>query len=431
MANTVNNREVILDTMLLITKEGKHSHIALRGVLDKYQYLEKKERAFITRVVNGTLERMIELDYVISLFINLKINKLKPVIRAILETGVFQILYMDGIPDSAVCNEAVKLANQRGFRNLKGFVNGVLRNVARKKEEISYPNLAVRYSLPEWIVKMWKESYTEQEIEVMGAYFLAEKPFSIRFDPERIQKEQLIKLLKEEEIESEEIPGYSDALYLKNIDYLGKLKSFQEGLFYVQDISSMEVGRWAQPQNGDYCIDLCGAPGGKTIHLSQLLKGSGMVDCRDVSEYKVDLILENLKKSHIDNVKVKVFDARLLDEDIIDKGDIVIADLPCSGLGVLNRKPDIKYHLTEEGLVSLVELQREILKNARKYVKPGGKLIYSTCTVNKKENEENTSWFLENNSDFKLIREKQRIPGVDMGDGFYLAQFQKEKHDED
>ena len=199
MASSVNVREIVLETILLITKDGEYSHIALKNVLDKYQYLDKKERAFITRVVDGTLERMIEIDYIINQFSKVKVNKMKPVIRTIMRSAVYQLKYMDSVPDSAVCNEAVKLATRKGFTNLKGFVNGVLRNISRNLAEVKYPEkseplayLSVKYSIPEWILKNWMKVYDVETIEKMGSEFLKEKPVSIRCNLNQISKEELI-----------------------------------------------------------------------------------------------------------------------------------------------------------------------------------------------------------------------------------------------
>ena len=178
MGSSVNDRELVLETLLLITKEGEYSHIALKNVLDQYQYLDKKERAFITRVVNGTLERMIEIDHIINQFSKVKVNKMKPVIRTILRSSVYQLKYMDSVPDSAVCNEAVKLAVRKGFSNLKGFVNGVLRTISRNLESVELTSLSVKYSLPQWIVDQWLESYDEDTVARMGQAFLEEHPTS-------------------------------------------------------------------------------------------------------------------------------------------------------------------------------------------------------------------------------------------------------------
>ncbi len=187
MAASVSGRELILEILLQITRDGEYSHIALKNVLDQYQYLDKKERAFITRVVDGTLERMIELDYIIDQFSKVKVRKMKPVIRTIIRSAVYQLKYMDSVPDSAACNEAVKLAVKKGFGNLKGFVNGVLRSISRNLADISYPardegllSLSVRYSMPEWILRQWMDEYDEETACMMAEEFLKEKPVTIR-----------------------------------------------------------------------------------------------------------------------------------------------------------------------------------------------------------------------------------------------------------
>lgn len=437
MASAVNGREIILETLLSITRDGQYSHIALKNVLDTYQYLDKKERAFVTRVVDGTLERMIELDYIINQFSKVKVNKMKPVIRTIVRSSVYQLKYMDSVPDSAVCNEAVKLAAKKGFVNLKGFVNGVLRNISRGLSEVSFPSkeenvteyISVKYSLPTWIIEQWRKSYDLETIEKMGEEFLKEKPTSIRCNLSKISREELKTSLESEGVTvevSEELPY---ALAISGYDFLGKLKSFQSGYFSVQDVSSMQVAHWADPQEGDNIIDVCAAPGGKSIHLAEMLKGTGNVQARDLTEYKVGLIQENIFRSGLTNIEAVQWDATILHEESKEKADIVIADLPCSGLGVLGKKTDLKYKMTETLQSNLVQLQREILSVVKLYVKPGGKLLYSTCTIHKAENEGNTAWFLKNHPEFRLIKEKQMLPGVDGGDGFYIAMLVKESHE--
>ena len=437
MAASMNGREIILETLLSITRDGQYSHIALKNVLDTYQYLDKKERAFITRVVDGTLERMIELDYIINQFSKVKVNKMKPVIRTIMRSSVYQLKYMDSVPDSAVCNEAVKLATKKGYVNLKGFVNGVLRNISRGLSEVSYPSreenvaeyISVKYSLPIWIVEQWRKSYDINTIEKMGEEFLKEKPTSIRCNLHKISREELKNSLEAEGVcveVNEELPY---ALAISGYDFLGKLKSFQNGYFNVQDISSMQVSHWADPQEGDYIIDVCAAPGGKSIHMAELLHGTGKVQARDLTEYKVGLIWDNIFRSGLSNIEAIQWDATVLHEESKEKADIVIADLPCSGLGVLGKKTDLKYKMTEAMQNDLVKLQRQMLSVVNTYVKPGGKLLYSTCTIHKDENEGNTAWFLKNYPEFKLVKEKQMIPGIDGGDGFYIAMLVKENHE--
>ena len=437
MAATVNGREVVLETLLLIVRDGEYSHIALKNVLDKYQYLEKKERAFITRVVDGTLEHMMEIDYIINQFSKVKVNKMKPVIRMILRSSVYQLKYMDSVPDSAVCNEAVKLATKKGFVNLKGFVNGVLRNISRGLSEVKYPEketdvvnyISVKYSLPEWIVTQWLKVYDTETVEKMGEEFQKENPTSIRCNLNKISKSELKNKLEAEGVTVIDEPEIPCALYITGYDYLGKLTSFQEGDFYIQDVSSMQVSLWADPQEGDSVIDVCAAPGGKSIHMAELLRGTGHVEARDLTEYKVALIEENIQRSGLGNISAMQWDATVCHEASKEAADIVIADLPCSGLGVLGKKTDLKYKITEAMQKDLVAIQREILSVVHTYVKPGGKLLYSTCTIHRGENEENTKWFLENHPEFTLVREKQMIPGVDGGDGFYIAMLQKEKHE--
>ena len=437
MAATVNGREVVLETLLLIIRDGEYSHIALKNVLDKYQYLEKKERAFITRVVDGTLEHMMEIDYIINQFSKVKVNKMKPVIRMILRSSVYQMKYMDSVPDSAVCNEAVKLATKKGFVNLKGFVNGVLRSISRGLDDVKYPEketdlvsyISVKYSLPEWIVKQWLEVYDAGTVEKMGEEFLKEKPTSIRCNLSRISKEELKAKLEAEGVTVYDEPEIPCALFIAGYDYLGKLTSFQEGDFYIQDVSSMQVSLWAEPQEGDFVIDVCSAPGGKSIHMAEMLHGTGHVEARDLTEYKVGLIDENIRRSGLENITAVQWDATVYDEESKESADIVIADLPCSGLGVLGKKTDLKYKITETMQKDLVAIQKEILSVVHNYVKPGGKLLYSTCTIHRGENEKNTKWFLEKHPEFTLVKEKQMIPGIDGGDGFYIAMFQKEKHE--
>ena len=425
----VNTRDLVVEILLLVTRDGQYSHIALNQVLEKYQYLDKSDRAFITRVTEGTLERMIELDYITDQFSKVKVKKMKPVIRAIVRSAVYQLKYMDSVPDSAVCNEAVKLAVSRGFGGLRGFVNGVLRSIARNLASVQYPPegtkeyLSVRYSMPPWILEQWLAWYTPEQVEQMLRNFLEEKPTSIRCNLHQISREDLKRKLAGEGVKAEEVPELPCALLISGYDYLGALPSFQEGDFQVQDISSMLVAERANPREGDYIIDVCAAPGGKALHLADKLRGTGMVQARDISDYKVGLIWDNIRRAGMENIEAVRWDATVLDEESVEKADIVIADLPCSGLGVLGRKSDLKYRMTREGEKELAALQRQILSQVWRYVKPGGKLVYSTCTINREENEENAAWFQAEYPEFRLVSEEQLLPGQQAGDGFYIAVF--------
>ena len=450
MTKAINERELILGILLEITRDGEYAHIALRNTLSKYQYLEKRERAFITRVVEGTLEHMMEIDYIINQFSKVKVNKMKPVIRTILRSAVYQILYMDSVPNSAVCNEAVKLAAKKGFVNLKGFVNGVLRNIDRNVNDIQYPKqdnmveyLSIKYSMPTWILEKWKKSYDWETIERILQGFLQEKGTIIRCNLNRISKEDLKKKLEAEGVTVTQHPYLEYALEISGYDYLGDLESFEDGDFQVQDLSSMLVAEIAAPKEGDYVIDVCAAPGGKSLHIADKLHGTGHVEARDLTDYKVDLIWDNIERSQMKNVEAVRHDALVYDEDSKEKADIVIADLPCSGLGVIGKKSDIKYKMTEETQRELAKLQKNILQIVHRYVKPGGTLVYSTCTINEEENMENVRWFLQQNPEFesvsvepvlceelkKSVKEGclQLLPGIHESDGFFIAAFRKNK----
>lgn len=440
-------RELVLGILLEVTRDGEYSHISLRNVLNKYQYLDKKERAFITRVTEGTLEHMIEIDYIINQFSKVPVNKMKPVIRNILRSAVYQMKYMDSVPNAAACNEAVKLATKKGFHNLKGFVNGVLRSIDRGLETVVLPDdLSIRYSMPKWILDQWLSDYSHETVESMLADFQKEKPTTIRCNFRRMSKETLIEELKKEGVTVQEHPYLTYALQISDYDYLGDLESFRKGAFYVQDISSMLVGEIAKPQEGDTVIDVCAAPGGKALHIAELLQGTGSVEARDLTNYKVGLIQESISRSGMDNIVATVWDATVLDESMVEKADIVVADLPCSGLGVLGKKTDLKYKMTEQTQADLVVLQRQILSKVKKYVKPGGTLVYSTCTIHDKENMENVHWFLKENPEFQLTPIKdylceelqasvleegclQLLPGIHESDGFFIAKLKRGNHE--
>ena len=448
MNHQVNTRELILGILLEVNKEGQYSHLVIRSTLEKYQYLEKQERAFITRVCEGTLEYKIRLDYILNQFSTVPAEKMKPVIRELLRSSVYQILYMDSVPDSAVCNEAVKLARKKGFYNLTGFVNGVLRKIAREYGSIRFPGkdqpeeyLSVIYSMPKWLVQRFLEQYGFEKTEKMLESFLKEKPTTIRIREYLVDKKAVLESLERQQVTVEKAPYIENAYYLKNYDYLPALEAFRMGTVQVQDVSSMLVGDIADPNEGDYVIDMCAAPGGKTLCIADKLKGTGRVDARDISRSKTDLIRENAIRQSFLNVVVTEKDASQLDSDSLEKADILIADVPCSGLGVMGRKTDIKYKMNPAKIQELAGLQRLILEQASTYVKPGGTLIYSTCTITNEENLDNVKWFTEHfpyeleSLEPYLCKELQSettskgylqlLPGVHQCDGFFIARMKR------
>ena len=280
MTTKVNERALVLEMLLAVNEEGQYSHLVLRDVLDKYQYLGKQERAFLTRLMEGTLERQLTLDYVIDQFSKTRVKKMKPLIRNLMRMSVYQIMYMDSVPDSAVCNEAVKLARKRGFSGLSGFVNGVLRSVARGWREVRFPNLSVTYSMPEWIVDIWTENYGEEKTRQILEGLTAENRLTIRTNLSAVTPEELVNKLKSEGVTVHAVPEMPYAFEISGLDYLAGLKSFKEGLFYVQDVSSMLVAETAAPKKNDYVIDVCGTgrkeyPYGRTASGKWYGRGKG------------------------------------------------------------------------------------------------------------------------------------------------------------
>ena len=394
----VDTRELAL-MILLEIERGEKSHIVLRQVLEKYQYLSKQDRAFLTRLAEGTTERRIELDYIINQFSKVKTEKMKPVIRNILRCAVYQIKYMDQVPDSAACNEAVNLA-------------------IRKTEEF----LSIKYSMPQWIIRMWVRDYGEEKTKYILEGFYKERATTIRINGNATTKEELIRELTGEGIQVKEHPLLASALLISGYDYLAAIPAFREGKFQVQDAASIMVAEQAGIKEGDYILDVCAAPGGKALHAAQILNGTGMVEARDLTEMKVELIRENISRMGFENIRAVQQDATCFDADSEEKADVLIADLPCSGLGVLAKKTDLKYKMNPETETEVAALQREILDAVCRYVKPEGTLMYSTCTISRTENEENAGWFAEKHPEFDLEWEKQIFPS-DITDGFYIAKF--------
>lgn len=441
MIKAADSREITLEILLEILEKGGYSHIVLSQALEKYQYLEKADRAFITRLTEGTVEYRITIDAILNQCSKVRVKKMKPVIRTILRLSVYQIMWMDRVPDSAVCNEAVKLAEKRKFQGLKGFVNGVLRSIVRQKDSFVFTDWEQKYSMPGWLIDHWRKTYPEPVIETMLQAFLADIPTTVRYNPDRVSQEEILDSLKTQNVFAEVSPLAPDALLLWSYDYLERLTAFKKGWIQVQDVSSGFVGKIADPQPGDRVLDVCGAPGGKSLHLAELLKGTGMVTVRDLTGKKVHMIEENIRRAGFTNIRAEVWDALVFDPAWEEQADIVLADLPCSGLGIIGKKPDIKYRMTAEKIGELAEFQRAVLTVAARYVKPGGRLIYSTCTISRQENEDQAAWFSAH-FPFRpvdltgrlgpVVKEEsmrlgylQLLPGRYPCDGFFLSAFMK------
>ena len=455
MADEVNIRNLALDVIVSVMDKGAYSDKAVHDALEKHQGLEKRDRSFFTRLCQGTIEYAVESDYIIDSFSKTKVKKMKPVIRGILRMGVYQILHMDSVPDSAVCNEAVKLANKRKFTNLKGFVNGVLRNISREKDNIKFPEkkdgfcryASVRYSMPEWIVEYFSANYGEVRTErIFEGFLKADRGVSVRCNISKAAPEEVFMMLQKQGIKVEKSKLFDYAFTIDGFDRITDIDAFNMGYIQVQDQSSILAGHVSVISGGEKIIDICAAPGGKTMHAADRLKavesGSvGKIISCDLTKQKADLIRENVERTGFDNVSVIKNDALVYKKEWENTADIVIADLPCSGLGVIGKKCDIKYKTTKEDIISLSEIQRKILQNASRYLKKGGQLLYSTCTIAREENEDNVEWILENLPFKKADISKrmpeglrkymtddsyiQILPDMAQTDGFFVAAFIK------
>ncbi len=437
----MENRGIVLDILSEVLDKGSFVHLVLNQALQKYQYLDKSDRAFITRVTEGTLEYLLQIDHIINKYSKTKTDKMKPLIRNLLRMSVYQILYMDRVPDSAVCNEAVKLAVKRRFTGLKGFVNGVLRTISREKASLVFDSPSLAYSIPQWMYDMWEKEYGSAKAEMIAASFLEDRPTWVRCNLSRALREAILNSLDSQGVMVKELDCLPSVLAISGYDHMEGLECFQNGWIQVQDATSAFVGELADPKEGDYIIDVCAAPGGKSLHLADKMKGTGMVEARDLSYQKTALIEENVARSGAANIKAVVWDALVPDEDAREKADIVIADLPCSGLGIIGKKPDIKYNMTMDKMRELSRLQRDILSVVWQYVKPGGTLVYSTCTIDPMENEGNAMWLSENfplepvdlsgrlGEDFDEPSLKdgriQFLPGIHPFDGFFISVFRR------
>lgn len=428
---------------MLIDVEGEYSHKVIDMALEKYSYLSKADRGFFSKVVHGVVEYRLQLDFIIKKYNGGK--RIKPVIREILRMAIYQMLYMDRVPDRAIINEAVNLVKLRRLTALTGFVNGILRKISSEKVTVSCDNIGIRYSMPEFLLDIIKENtgkYFDKTLE----YFLEGRPVSIRVNTSKSKVTDVVKELKESNIRVERSSLNDAVLYIRGFDKLDDISVIKSGKCYITDVSSSMIAELIIPDNIKKALDVCAAPGGKSFLLADKIDNEALIYSCDVSENKVNLIMENTKVQGFKNIIPLVADARVFDERFAES-DLVVADLPCSGIGIIGKKPDIKYRLNAENMNSLAILQKEILDNVSQYVKIGGELIFSTCTLNKAENEENVSLFLKNHSDFKAVDLTKRlkstliekfdkdelekgylklIPGRDGCDGFFIAVFRRD-----
>ena len=424
----MDTREIALAVLMEIETRDTFSNLALTKALKKHQFEEKNERAFLTRLVEGTMEYKLYLDYVLYQFSKTGIKKCKPLIRSVLRLGAYQILFMDRVPDSAACNEMVKLTKKHGFQGLSGFVNGVLRALIRGKEHITMPDckkdpdmyLSVLYSTPKWLVEKLRRDYGSDVESILRASY-EERKTCIRVQTEKISKEDLQQRLEDAGIAVQSGHYDEDALLISGYDFIHKIPGYREGFFLVQDETSMCAVRAAGITKGQRIMDVCAAPGGKTTAAAGYAGVEGCVISMDVAEDKLPLIEENVQRLGLSNVQIRRNDATEFLAEYEQWADTVIADVPCSGLGIMGRKNDIKYRISREQINQLLDLQQEILEIVHRYVKPGGTLLYSTCTINPEENQMQIEKFIKQHSGFRVESSRLFVQGIDQADGFFYA----------
>ncbi len=430
-------RNAALEALLQVDVNEGYSNIVLDKTLRK-RGLSGLDAAFASTLFYGVLERRLTLDYAISRFSDRKLSALTPKVLEILRLGVYQILFLDRVPDSAAVNESVKLAKENGAGKASGYVNGVLRSLLRGKETLVWPDDAVRYSCPAWLLALWRASYGEEIVAALLRSLSEPAPVAVRVNTVRTSAEELLRLLGQEGVAASPREGFPDALVLEKPGSVASLRAFSEGLFHVQDLSSQLAARALGAQPGERVIDVCAAPGGKTFTIAEEMQNRGEILAFDKYKGKVRLIASGAQRLGLTAVRSAVRDAERPAEPLAP-ADRVLCDAPCSGLGILRRKPEIRYK-EKSALDSLPDLQYRILCEASKLVKPGGVLLYSTCTLNPAENGGVADRFLREHPAFSPspLRLPQGIvraapepehqltlfPGVHGTDGFFLSRFE-------
>ncbi len=424
--------------------ENAFSNIALKEGLCGSALCDA-DRRLVSTIVYGSVKYKKFLDYVISQFSSVKLKKLSTKVLLILRMGIYQIIKLERVPDSAAVNESVKLAGKLAYRS-KGFVNALLRKVSQNKNEIKLPDdkierLATLYSYPNELVKMWADEYGYDFTHSLLKCGNENAPFTIRVNTLKISEDELVELLKEEQVQASKT-DIENILVLTGGD-VSSLDSFREGLFSVQGIGSYFASMVLSPKSGDVVMDLCAAPGGKSTHMAEIMKNKGAIYSFDIHKHRVELIKNSAARLGIDIINAKAADSAVCMKQYVRSADAVLADVPCSGLGIIRKKPDIKWSFDISKTDELCTLQYNILCAGSEYVKDGGVLVYSTCTISKDENIGVVNKFLKEHKDFSLCPienvlpekyEKQSLkegyiefyPNIDGIDGFFICKMKRE-----
>jgi 16S rRNA (cytosine967-C5)-methyltransferase len=435
-----------MEILTRVEQEQAYSNLLLNQSLLKHP-LERADASLATELVYGTIQRLNTLDYLLSRFVAKGVQKLEPWVRSLLRMSLYQILYLDRIPEHAVVNEAVNLAKRKGHSGISGMVNGVLRNVLRHRNELVIPTglppverIALTHSHPQWMVSAWITRFGEEIAERICAANNEAPNVSIRVNRQRSNREQLLQKLTDEGIlvrPSELAPA---GIIAENVGNIAFTSWYKEGLVSIQDESSMLVAEAVNPGPGMRVLDCCAAPGGKTAHMAERMQDRGQIIAVDAHEHKRLLIEEQAQRLGLHCIETLTADARELPQRFAQASfDYVLLDAPCSGLGVLRRKPDLKWSKQQEEVHSVSILQNELLESASQLVTHGGVIVYSTCTLMSEENEQTVNRFLQTHPDFELEAMPEslsHLPGSSLGmltilpcdygsDGFFIARMRR------
>jgi 16S rRNA (cytosine967-C5)-methyltransferase len=399
-------RKISIDVLEEVFNRKAYSNIALGRSLNKSE-LDPKDKALVTEIVYGTIKYKYTLDCILDYYLKNGIKKIDSAVLNILRISVYQLRYLDKIPPFAVVNEAVELAKRKSTGTAK-LVNGILRNYLRQSEVIYYDKknyldkLCFTYSFPKWLVEMFVSQYNPDEVINILEGLNSRPSVTVRVNNLKTTYEEAYEKLTEYGYDIEEGEVCPEAIIINKGRNIEDNPLFIQGLISVQDESAMMVAPIMDLSDGINVLDLCSAPGGKTCHIAEIMNNTGEISAFDLHENKLALVKENLIRLGITNVICSRLDASKYTHKLAEYGDRVLIDVPCSGIGIIRKKPEIKWTKDIISTKSLIEIQRNIMINAAKYTKVGGKLIYSTCTLNKNENEDNVKWFLEKQPQFKI-----------------------------
>lgn len=427
-----NTREKALQIINDVLYKGTFLEESLEIL--KNSKIDERDYAFIKEITTGVIRNKTYLDYVIKKNSRVKFNRIHKLILSILEMAVYQMYFLDKVPDYSIVDESVNLAKIYGNKGSISFTNGILRSISKKdkvqvKIKDSIDNLSTFYSHPRFYTEYFYKNYGEDFTKKLIKANNEKAPFTIRVNSLKTNKEDLVNKLSELGYRVLET-SFENALNIDNPNGIIDTDLFKEGYFYVQDLGSILVSSFLNPRKYSKVLDLCAAPGGKTTHLSEIMENTGEIVACDKSKGKVKIIKENAKRLGCKNISPIINDARVLNEEFIEDFDYVLVDAPCSGIGLYRKKPDIKWNKNIEDIKELSKIQLEILEKAKEYLKVNGFLLYSTCSLSKLENEDVIKAFLNNNENFKIIKLRDKeilklFPSVDGSDGFSMCLLEK------